>query len=676
MDPSSSMSPKSLKTTTIVVTTALLSFISFWRAGAIVLCDLGSSAFYAAGIAEQSIGKAAPWFILGIMLFANCVRMVYVESCSLFVRGGVYKVVKKAMGGTMAKFSVSALMFDYVLTGPISAVSAGQYLAGFFNQCAHLWGWHVSLDRQYFSMALAVVIIVYFWRKNVIGIEESSDKALKILVATTIVATVMIGFCLFTLWQNPVPLPPFQIHLNSESLGWLKHISWIQKVGFIGTAVGLLVGFGHSLLAMSGEESLAQVYREIEAPKLKNLKRTALLIGAFSFIFTTSMSFFAVMIIPDQGRALYAENLIGGLAMHVAGGPGVHLVLNAAVTLIGFLILSGAVNTSLVGSNGVLNRVAEDGVLSSWFRAPHHKYGTTSNTLNMVVVFQLLAVFICRGNIYLLGEAYAFGVIWSFTFKALAMVMLRFKDKTPREWKVPLNIKFGELEIPVGLILIFLVLFALAVTNFFTKPLATEWGLLFTGFFFILFKVSEHTTQRKKRLTDSVTDEFQEKVNLNLKSELSSTACDLTKEKRILVTVRDPNNLYHLKKILEEFNPDTTDCIVMTAKVARAYQMETEFNSLQEDEESLLTQVVNLAEKAGKTVVPILVPTSKPFYAIARAAYDLGVQEVVMGLSGKTTVEAQMEGLALAWGGVNLSQEMRSITFKAIWPGREFVYQI
>src|SRR5271155_4501366 len=118
----------------IVATTALLSFISFWRAAAIVLNDLASSAYYAGGEAEGYIGKAAPWFILGIMLFSYCVRAIYVESCSMFVRGGVYRVVKEAMGGTLAKFSVSALMFDYVLTGPISGVSAGQYLAGLLNE--------------------------------------------------------------------------------------------------------------------------------------------------------------------------------------------------------------------------------------------------------------------------------------------------------------------------------------------------------------------------------------------------------------------------------------------------------------------------------------------------------------------------------------------------------------
>src|SRR6202167_252344 len=117
-----------------VATTVMLTFISFWRAAAIVLSDLASSAYYAGGDAEKVIGKSAPWFILAVMLFSYAVRALYIESSSMFVRGGVYRVVKEAMGGTLAKFSVSALLFDYVNTGPISGVSAGQYLAGLLNE--------------------------------------------------------------------------------------------------------------------------------------------------------------------------------------------------------------------------------------------------------------------------------------------------------------------------------------------------------------------------------------------------------------------------------------------------------------------------------------------------------------------------------------------------------------
>ena len=126
----------------VVATTVLLSFITFWRAAAIVLADLGSTAFYVGGIVEQAVGKSAPWFILGVMIFSYAVRALYIESSSMFVRGGVYRVVKEAMGGTLAKLSVSALMFDYVLTGPISGVSAGQYLMGLLVSLYELYAKH------------------------------------------------------------------------------------------------------------------------------------------------------------------------------------------------------------------------------------------------------------------------------------------------------------------------------------------------------------------------------------------------------------------------------------------------------------------------------------------------------------------------------------------------------
>src|SRR5437667_12228231 len=138
MADNSSPSDRQAATKVIVATTVALSFISFWRAAAIVLSDLASSAFYAGGIAEQAIGKSAPWFILGVMLFSFAVRSVYMESCSMFVRGGVYVVVRDAMGPFLARLSVSALIFDYILTGPISGVSAGQYLGRLINEISEM----------------------------------------------------------------------------------------------------------------------------------------------------------------------------------------------------------------------------------------------------------------------------------------------------------------------------------------------------------------------------------------------------------------------------------------------------------------------------------------------------------------------------------------------------------
>src|SRR5437667_1245353 len=170
----------------LIASTAMLAFISFWRAAAIVLNDMGSSAFYAGAIAEHFIGKTAPWFILGIMVLAYAVRSVYIESCSMFVRGGVYRVVKEAMGSTLAKFSVSALMFDYILTGPISGVSAGLYLTGLINEL--LGAAHVTfvLPMNWTAAFVAVLVTVFFWWENIKGLEESSEKAHRIMYVTTV----------------------------------------------------------------------------------------------------------------------------------------------------------------------------------------------------------------------------------------------------------------------------------------------------------------------------------------------------------------------------------------------------------------------------------------------------------------------------------------------------------
>src|SRR5580700_7221681 len=220
-------------TKVVVATTVMLSFISFWRAAAIVLSDLASSAYYVGGIAETAIGKSAPWFILSIMLFSYAVRAIYIESCSMFVRGGVYKVVHEALGGTLAKFSVSALMFDYVLTGPISAVSAGLYLAGLVNETGeHMKLAGVHVYPPYFAAGFAAVVTVYFWRKNIIGIHESSEKALRIMQITTVMVVMLIVWALLTILKHgyqPVPFPSMNnIHIADEALGWLKGTSIIH----------------------------------------------------------------------------------------------------------------------------------------------------------------------------------------------------------------------------------------------------------------------------------------------------------------------------------------------------------------------------------------------------------------------------------------------------------------
>jgi amino acid transporter/nucleotide-binding universal stress UspA family protein len=676
----------------LIVSSVMFTFISYWRTAAVVLCDLASTSYYIGGIVETAIGPAAPWFILFVMLFSYAVRSVYLESCSLFVRGGVYKVVKEAMGGFLAKLSVSALMFDYVLTGPISGVSACQYLLGLVLDTAAYFNpaWKVT-DYEtrthiinWGSAALACLITLYFFRLNVIGIHESSDKALKIMIATTIMAVVIIGWCLVTLAVqgrahrtddpsvvNTIPLAPnlnphpdylksadpehpettdplgfisrtvMGDHLRavSDSGGW----SWLSLIGLLGVGIA----FGHSILAMSGEETLAQVYREVESPKMPNFKKAAFIVFIYSLGLTAGISFLAVLLVPEDVRMKdYVGNLISGLAMNVYGPDWAKLLLNAFVVVVGFLILAGAVNTAIIGSNGVLNRVSEDGVMPDWFLRPHPRYGTTYRILWLILILQLVTIIASRGDVLLLGEAYAFGVVWSFVFKALAMVVLRFKDKSPREFKVPLNFRVGGIEVPVGLILIFLVLATTAILNCLTKEVATVSGALFTAAFLSVFMITEHYHERRRR---GAHHEHLEQFNRETTDEISAAALGLTRPYRKLVSIRSPQNLFMLEKALHETDPETTGVVVMTAKVMPLGDSAVTQPQLDEYDQKLMTAVVQKAESAGKQVTPLIVQTNNPVHTVLKTAKDLQVHELVMGASNKWTADEQLEQIAFIW---------------------------
>jgi amino acid transporter len=634
----------------IVATTALLTFISFWRAAAIVLNDLASSAYYAGGEAEAYIGKTAPWFILAIMVFSYAVRAVYVESCSMFVRGGVYRAVKSALGGTLAKFSVSALMFDYVLTGPISGVAAGQYLAGLISELLvhmHISGPLAPTSISIISAGFAVVVTTYFWWENTKGVSESSEKALQIMKLVTVMVVMLIAWCTYTVIVRHSALPPWphprNLRLGPSALGWLVHSSLPHTFGII----AIFIALGHSVLAMSGEESLAQVYREIESPKLQNLRKAGLVIFIYSLVFTSLVSFFAVMIIPDDVRQGFLENLIGGLAMSLEGPILVRLLFHGFVVVVGTLILAGAVNTAIVGSNGVLNRVSEDGVLSDWFRQPHPRFGTSYRIINIVVFLQIVTIIISRGDVTFLANLYAFGVIWSFAMNGLSVLVLRYTRPGQRDFQVPLNFTIRGVQVPVGLGLITLTLFLIAFVNLFTKPVATVAGGVFSILLYIVFTISERRGHHNNAARVEM-DQF----NLALEGELTPEGVG-ARPGNILVPVSNHYALYHLGNVLDRIKPGRRDIVVLHIRLLRRsasgeneLDVDQLFGSI---EQHLFSQALSMAEKRGKSIRLAVVAANDLWDGILRAATALKSSTIVLGHSAKETTEEQARQIGDGW---------------------------
>ena len=652
----------------IVATSVALSFISFWRGAAIVLSDLASTMFYVGGIAEQAIGETAPWFVLGVMVFSFAVRSVYMESCSMFVRGGVYVVVRDSLGPFMAKISVSALVVDYILTGPISSVSAGQYLGRLFNEMAALGNQDIRVNPNAIAAVFGVVVTVYFWWSNTKGIHESSLKALRIMQITTVMVVILLLWCPVTLflrgaWELPPAPAPSNLNFTHESLGWLDGTFWPQLA-----AVGIVIAFGHSLLAMSGFETLAQVYREIASPKLRNLKITANIVCIYALMSTGLITLFAGMIIPDGQRRHYFDNLIGGLAMNLAGPELLKLGFHIFVVIVGVLILSGAVNTSLIGANGILNRVAEDGVLLDYFRKPHRRFGTTYRIINLITLLQLGTIVASRGDVYLLGEAYAFGVVWSFFVKGLGVLALRFQRRD-QEYKTPLNLKIGGVELPVGLGLTTLLLFFVAVANLLTKQIATIYGVSFTAVLLVLFITSERVNARK-RTKEKALEEF----NLEYQPQVDSETLK-ARPGCIVVAVRDYTRMDHLRRVLEKTNLQRHDVVVMTARTLTAGAGEYGLAASQifsKYEQVLFSHVVTLAEKVGKPVELLVMPAESPFDAMVAAASSLTASRLVTGVSPTMSSEELARRIGLAWE--KLPEPRHPLSLEVIAPGRPPMY--
>ncbi len=662
--------PKPEATTRVVVaSTVALSFITFWQAAAVVLNDMASTMFYIGGITEQAIGKPAPWMVLAVMLFSYVVRSIYMESCGMFVRGGVYVVVRDSIGPTMAKLSVSALVVDYILTGPISAVAAGQYLGRLMQELADSLGQGWQINPNGFSVFFAILVTGYFWWSNIKGVPESSHKALRIMQVTTVMVVAFLIWCPITLALNGgAPLPPAptpaNLHLTGEALGWLDGTFWAQM-----SFVVMIVAVGHSLLAMSGFETLAQVYRELAYPKLKNLRITANIVCGYTVVCTGVISVLAVMLIPDEQRPNYFDNMLGGLAMHLAGPTFLKLGFHIFVVIVGVMILSGAVNTSLIGVNGVLNRVAEDGVLVDWFRKPHHKYGTTFRILSLMALLQVLTIVGSRGDVLLLGEAYAFGVVWSFFLKALGVLVLRFQ-RHDQEYKVPLNFRIGTLEIPFGLGTATAVLFLIAIANLFTKKVATIYGFSFTIFLCALFLISERINAKKKKENRAELEQFtlERKETVGAGTVHARPGC-------ILVAARDHKRLTHLQSVLKKTNLRKHDIVVMTIRQISAAAAEFELRENQVfavPEQELFSQVVSLAEKQGKTVELLAVPAVDPFTAMVQTASSLKASKLVVGVSARMASEELARRIGLAWE--RLPQPRHAFSLEINSPDREAIF--
>jgi hypothetical protein len=270
-----------------------------------------------------------------------------------------------------------------------------------------------------------------------------------------------------------------------------------------------------------------------------------------------------------------------------------------------------------------------------------------------------------RGNVLVIGEAYAFGVIWSFTFNALAMLVLRWKFRGERGSKVPLNLRIGKTEIPIGLMSVFLALFTTAVVNLLTKSVATISGIIFAAAFFLVFSISERVNKQRHDLT---TLQMKEHFQLEHQDNVGREALDI-RPGAVVVTMRDSAAPFALKWALTHTNTDDQDLVVLAARmmgVGGPEYVDASEQLFSEHEQMLFTKAVSVAESFGKHISLLVVPAGDIFSALVQTANSLDAAAVVSGLSTKLTAEEQAYHVGQAWEA--LPEPKRQFTFYIVKP--------
>ena len=421
-------------------------------------------------------------------LLACGVRGLYAESEAVLGRGDVYTVVREGLGKTPAKLATFALLFDYVLLASINTLVAARLVLGLVSELGEMIHATVRINPPVSSALLAAMFCVYICRAHVVNFDRPAQELARSMPVATAVFFVLMAWVGITAALKEFSVPPLHspnMRLDTEAFGWLTGTFWVQL-----PVVLIVVGLGHAMIARSGDDSLAEVNRVIATWKPRRFRGAVFAAVLNSFIFPAFVPFAAILIIPPPLREEYSRNIVGGIVHSLAGSQLMKLVTYIVVVFAGVSVLFYAASRAMAGARLSLEQATADGAMTDWFRHSHQRYGTPHRLLHLLLVMQLITLAASRGDVMELAKAYAFGIGWGFALKALAVAALRRRIPEARAWRIPLNIRIGRHELPLGLGLLAGALLVLACVNLLARERATICGLSFTALFFVAFQAA------------------------------------------------------------------------------------------------------------------------------------------------------------------------------------------
>jgi magnesium transporter len=627
--------PPSKRVRIVLATRALVSFASASRAAALAVPDLGFAAFFIATITTPTLGAAAPWFVLAAVLLGLACRTMDIESWALFIPGGVAGRVERAFGPRASPIASAAVLLERLLAAALAAEVFGHYVA--------TTGFAVSGVRRFIrqatvadvSAATALLLLGYLWIRARTGhLLSVRERARHIWIATGVLIALVLAVWITGLARIGWPgfagpeIPP------SLTGGW--HGVW----GVAAAAGALLAGLGFAVPAVGSGDSLWRVAGELEPPRIRGLRRTAIIVGAFSLVVTAGSSLLFSGLVPRGLQSAWQGAPILGLVAQLYAPAWVRSIVTLSVIAVAAFVLAQAARAGLTTAETIVARLAARGAISAALRRTHPTFGTLARTVDTAALTAAVIVLISSGRVEWLGRAYGFGVAIVLVLHASALLRLR---STPGEATVSgvLSSRFVGTGWAVTLWLVVVLISAseLAVLGHRdAAALAAAMTFLVLGITLSLSRGAASETAA------SEFDAFQLRPSdeLSLEQLQPHPGC-------LLVSVRNPHSLNHVSAALR--TPRDREVIVMTARLRDIDADEDTLDATTPTgaEQLLFSRVLALAERYARPVRLLVVPGNDVFDAIVAAIVRLQASEIYVGESVTLSAEAQARLLGEAW---------------------------
>jgi len=583
---------------------------------AVVFCDIGTSVYYVPGIlyTTHGVGDLAPIFVAAAFVGFLLLAAKYVEICWRNPDGGgVVSVANQAFTPLIGCIGGLLISVDYFLTSSISALSGIHYLAD-------LVPW---FEQHVIALSAAVLILLAI--VNTIGIRESATLSFVMAIAALASSFVVIGAVL----------------LHAGSVDWTHVRENLGQVSNV-TPAAFLVGFSGAWLAFSGLESISQLSPAMKLPILSTANRGMRWVIVTMLATAPLLTLFAIALLPREVKEGGYERLISELGFAYGGKWVKTFVVISASALLIF-----AANTAIIGCYHVFIALAERGFLPSAIARRNRRFGTPQLAILVATLVPVAVLVFARGDLKLLGDLYAFGLLGAFVLSSSSVDALRWREKS-RGWRFW-----------IGVATTVMVVVAFAV-NLHEKPKATLFGCALVGaglvcavgtrrkwfsdWFYTVPAVARRASGHILESEHNV--EARETLELLSLSQAASIA--RLYPSSTLVALRSPNAGLVAEALARERGRGGNALYALYVEERTGLFVGSEERDPDPAGVAAMDAAAKAAETQGMTLIPVWTISYNAVEGIVRAAETLGVSAVMIGATQRSSIYHLLRGHVLA----------------------------